>query len=221
MQKRKNRASRREWGRYRRRIKWAAVIAGLLALLFWFDHQLRPVITTMAAYQCKVVSVLAINRAVQQELEDSPELYQQLYDIKYGPEGRITSIQASAAAVNQAKVNLTSAVLEELEKLEKQVLSIPLGTLLGWQLLAGYGPDISLKAVPSGFVTSEFHTTVQTEGVNQTLLSGYITFHVEMSALLPGYYATEEVEDEVCVVQTLVVGEVPQVYAALREAPRL
>lgn len=205
----------------RRRKKWRArlrlaLAAGCLCLFFWgLDRQLRPVISTMASSQCRIAATLAINRALEEELEQNAALYQQMYQIQYGPDGAVAAVWTDSAAVNQAKASLTAAVLEQLEQLEQQSIAVPLGTLLGWQLLAGRGPEVTMQAVPTGFASSEFTTRLESAGVNQTLLMGCIDFHLEISAILPGFSSTQTVQDEVCVFQTLVVGEVPQVYASL------
>ena len=63
----------RRAGPKRRKIKYRWKLAGLLlavaALFAAVDSQLRPVVETMAQYQCRVVSVIAINEAVMDELE--------------------------------------------------------------------------------------------------------------------------------------------------------
>lgn len=208
------RAIRKPVHHLRRRVVCAVVL--VIACLVFLEHQLRPVIASMAADQCRAAAAMAINNAVQQELAAQPHLYENLYQIQYGEDNTIRSIQTDAAAVNQAKAHLTAAVLENLQQLEQQVVRIPLGTLLGWQLLAGWGPELCMRTVPSTFATSEFSTRLESQGINQTLMMGTIEFHVEISAILPGYSATERVTDEVCVAQTLVIGQLPQVYAAMR-----
>lgn len=209
----------------RRRKKWKArlrlaLAAGCLCLFFWgLDRQLRPVICTMASSQCRIAATLAINRALEEELERNAPLYEKMYQIQYGPDGAVAAVWTDSAAVNQAKASLTAAVLEQMDQLEQQNIAIPLGTLLGWQLLAGRGPEVTMRAVPTGFASSEFTTRLESAGVNQTLLMGCIDFHLEISAILPGFSSTETVRDEVCVFQTLVVGEVPQVYASMEQNP--
>ena len=85
--------------------------------------------------------------------------------------------------------------------------------MLGWQLLAGRGPDIHLQIVPASFVESEVVDTLESAGINQTQHRVCIRFTVEMSAILPGYSTSVDVTDEVCVAQTLIVGQVPEFYA--------
>ena len=194
-------------------IQLGFVLAIVIACFAVLDQRLRPVITTMAQYQCRVVSVLAMNEAVMNELAASPDMTGRLIDMQTTEDGSVTSISVDSGALNEMKSRLTEAVAKRLMDLEKQEISIPLGTLLGWQLLAGRGPDVRLQVIPASFVQATTENELVTAGINQTQHRVIVHFTVEMSAILPGYSTSVTVENDVCVAETLVVGEVPQFYA--------
>lgn len=186
----------------------------LFAVFLILDHRLRPVVTTMAQYQCRVVSILAMNEAVMEELDAAQDLEKDLVYVEKTPEGEVSAIEINAVAVNQLKARLTDAVANRLLSVPKQDIGIPLGTLLGWQIMAGRGPDVPLQVVPASFVESTIVDTLETAGINQTQHRIFIRFTVQMSAILPGYSTSVTVENEVCIAQTLIVGKVPQIYAS-------
>ena len=194
-------------------IRVAIILAICLLLLTVLDKRLRPVITTMAQYQCRVSSMLAMNEAIMQELEVNKQLTQNIITSNKNSDGTLTDVQLNANELNQLKTRLTQAVAERLSSLESQDIAIPLGTLLGWQLMAGRGPDITLRVVPASYVQADIKDKIETAGINQTKYGLFIKFTVTMSAILPGYSTSTTVENEVCIAQTLIVGEVPQVYA--------
>ncbi len=200
--------------RKQRRVRLCAVTALFLFLLLGIDHQLRPVITQMAEYQCRLISLRAINEAVEEELSRMGDLDSVLVRTEKNKAGTINAIEVNAIEVTRLKTQLTSAVAQRLLELGKQEISIPLGTLLGWQILSGRGPNIRLQVVPASFVRSFVTDSLESAGINQTQHRVLIKFEVDMSAILPGYAVSVLVEDEVCVAQTLVVGEVPKVYAS-------
>ena len=207
----------RRAGPKRRKIKYRWKLAGLLlavaALFAAVDSQLRPVVETMAQYQCRVVSVIAINEAVMDELEKMGDAPQRLVRLEKNADGTVSNVELDSVEMNRMKARLTEAVSNRLMSLENQDVAIPLGTLLGWQLLAGRGPVVHLQIVPASFVESNVVDTLETAGINQTQHRVCIRFTVEMSAILPGYSTSVEVADEVCVAQTLIVGQVPEFYA--------
>lgn len=190
------------------------VFALLLAVFLVLDSRLRPVVTTMAQYQCRVVSVLAMNEAVMEELSRIPDVEETLVRVEKAPDGTVSAIEIDSVEVNRLKARLTDAVANRLLSVPRQEVGIPLGTLLGWQLMAGRGPNVPLQIVPASFVESTIVDTLETAGINQTQHRVLIRFTVEMSAILPGYATGVTVENEVCVAQTLIVGEVPQFYAS-------
>ncbi len=178
-----------------------------------FDSQIGPVIRTIAEYQCQNISVLAINQAVIDELEKSPELNKNLLTLQKNSEGTVTNITVNTGELNEIKARLTNAVSNRLQQLENQKVSIPLGTLLNWQLVSGRGPDINLQIVPTSFVQSSTENKVETAGINQTQHSIVVHFTVEMSAILPGYSTNIIVENDVTISETVIVGEVPMFYS--------
>lgn len=190
------------------------VFCAAFAVFSVLDNRLRPVITTMAQYQCRVVSVLAMNEAVMEELNEVQDIEQALVEVDKAPDGTVSAIEINSVEVNRLKTRLTDAVANRLLSVPKQDVRIPLGTLLAWQIMAGRGPDIPLQVVPASFVQSTIVDTLETAGINQTQHRIFIRFTVEMSAILPGYSTSVTVENEVCIAQTLIVGKVPQFYAS-------
>lgn len=206
--------------RRQRRKKKLAWLLRLLALLgalatgmVLLDREVRPVVLTMAQYQARVSSILAINEAVLEEMEREAVLYEDLVQISRGSSGEVTSIQADAAAVNRVKARLTRAVSNRLAALQLEEVTVPLGTLLGWQFFSGKGPQIGFQVVPASYVESDVRSSLQGAGINQTQHKLLVEFRVEMSAIIPGYTTSVEVTTQVCIADTLIVGEVPQFYA--------
>ncbi len=168
----------------------------VFAVFSVLDNRLRPVITTMAQYQCRVVSVLAMNEAVMEELNEVQDIEQALVEVDKAPDGTVSAIEINSVEVNRLKTRLTDAVANRLLSVPKQDVRIP------------------LQVVPASFVQSTIVDTLETAGINQTQHRIFIRFTVEMSAILPGYSTSVTVENEVCIAQTLIVGKVPQFYAS-------
>ena len=105
------------------------------------DSQLRPVVETMAQYQCRVVSVIAINEAVMDELEKMGDAPQRLVRLEKNADGTVSNVELDSVEMNRMKARLTEAVSNRLMSLENQDVAIPLGTLLGRPPLAGGRPE--------------------------------------------------------------------------------
>ncbi len=194
-------------------IKIMLTLSFIITVFALIDAQISDIVTTMAEYQCRTVSMLAMNEAVILHLEENPHLGEGILILQQNNTGDVTSITVDTAKLNEVKAVLTKAVAQRLIELEKQTMKIPLGTLLGWQIIAGRGPDISLQIVPTSFVQSTTKNNIETAGINQTQHSISVHFTVEMSAIVPGYTTSVVVENDITVAETLIVGDVPNFYS--------
>ena len=201
----------------KRRRRWPlrlVIFLGLFLLaLIELDHEVRPVVITMAQYQARVSSILAINEAVLGELEKTGIGYEDLVTVCTDEHGMVTSVQTDAAAINRVKSQLTNAVSARLAVMELEEVEIPIGTLLGWQIFAGRGPVIRFQVVPASFVESNITSTLESAGINQTQHKILMEFTVEMSAIIPGYTTSVKVNTQVSIADTLIIGAVPDFYA--------
>ena len=207
------RPQRRKKSRFGRMAKAVLALIAAVVVLVELDHAVRPVVITMAQYQARVSSILAINEAVLQELEDEQIGYEDLVTITRDEKGAVTSVETDAAAINRVKARLTDAVSAHLAALELEEVEVPLGTLLGWQIFAGRGPAIRFQVVPASFVESNITSTLESAGINQTQHKILMEFAVEMSAIIPGYTTSVQVNTQVSIADTLIIGAVPEFYA--------
>ena len=181
-------------------------------ILFSAEARLRPMILTMAEYECRQRAIQKMNAAVTDAMTAEPLLFGGLYQIERDPQGAVLAVTGDTAAINQVKAHLTQQVAAALDQLREQTFYVPVGSLLGWQLLAGRGPSISFQAIPDSYVNSDVITTLDTAGINQTELRVFLVLQADMTAILGGYSAEVYVENQICIAQVLIVGQVPQTY---------
>ena len=77
---------------------------------------------------------------------------------------------------------------------------------------SGRGPEISLKLHQVGAVDTEIHSEFISEGINQTKHRISVLVTVEISAILPLHSTDIKISDEFLVSETVIVGEIPNVY---------
>lgn len=90
------------------------------------------------------------------------------------------------------------------------------GNFTGNSFLAGHGPEIKVKVIPAGTVTTEFKTEFISAGINQTRHRVYLGVECNMRVIAP--FATEDiiVENSVTVAETVLIGEVPEFYTNMK-----
>ncbi|HIZ55173.1 MAG TPA: sporulation protein YunB [Firmicutes bacterium] len=199
----------------KRRILGAKMlIAGglLLILVLLIDIFMRPTVETIILHQAKLLAVQTINHAFYEEIERSAPSYQELVHLVYDDQQNVRAIENDMAMLNITKERITQAIIKSLGEMENQPVKIPVGTLSGITLLAGRGPDITLHAVPSGYVTTQILSTFESAGINQTRHELRLSVTVTISAIIPGFLKSTECSLDFMLGDTVIVGEIPDHY---------
>lgn len=182
-----------------------------LALFFWADANLRPVILTMAEAQARVMAVQAMNDAVF-EVMRSDGLYDDLMTVVLDEKGRVAVMRADTARMNELATTSALRVQQNLSKIAEAGISIPLGAALGVQLFAGSGPRITVKIVPVGAVSTDFKSEFSAAGINQTRHRIFLRIDTTVQMVIPTGTQTAQVSAHVPVSESIIVGEVPDSF---------
>lgn len=189
--------------------------AMLAALLLWFDRQLRPVLEAMAETEvCNAVTA-AVNDAVAEEIVESAVSYDDIVTIETDDSGRVTALKTNMAGANLLRGKLLDAALKEVSGLSERDYSIPLGSLLQMDLFAGRGPGVKVRALSAGTAEADYRNDFSAAGVNQTLHRVILEIRVSIRIMLPGKTLNTAVSTQVCVAETVIVGQVPDTYLQL------
>jgi sporulation protein YunB len=203
--------------RYRSRGRNAACIRLLLALvlilsaLIFFNWQFKPVIESVTVNEAKMESVNIINHVVLTEINHNPASYQNLILVNRDAAGRVLSVTTDVAKMNRLKAQVISSVQQSLNGNTDSTVQVPLGTLLGSNLLHGIGPNIPMRLTLSGNISAEFQSTFESAGINQTRHRITLNVGASVYSFLPGFDTTTEVTTSVLIAETVIVGTVPTV----------
>ena len=196
--------------------KWLIRVLAVLLLanaaLFAAERRIRPVMLSVLEYESKRYAYSAFDDALAEHIAADPDAYQNLYEIEKADDGSIAAVAQNTYAVNRLETALCAGVKANMAVLEAGTLTIPAGTLTGVQLLAGRGPHLRLWMLPEYYVAARVYDTLESAGINQTKLCVYVRFEIEMSVVMAGFAANVSAENDVCVSQLLIVGQVPQSY---------
>ena len=210
----------RRWRKYgsHHQIKWKAVFVLIICfvLVILLDQQLRPIILSITTNQARIKSVDTINSAVTKELSEHGVSYNDLISVERNDSGEVLSITTNMVKMNELKAAIITNVQKQLGDDNQMNMGVPLGTLLGNDLLHGWGPNVPLRLTLSGNVNADFKSSFESAGINQTKHQIYLNIHTSVYSLIPGFNSTTDVETNVPVAETIIVGQVPQVVANLK-----
>ena len=130
-------------------------------------------------------------------------------------EGRITALRTDMTQVERLKVEVLEILNTLVAQINTQQMGIPLGNLLLPDLLAGTGPELPVKAVSLTMSNADFFSDFTAAGINQTLQTLKVKFTISLTILTTVGYETVDVDSDVMVAQTVIVGTVPETYVNL------
>jgi len=194
---------------------WKAliVIVFFFAFIILMDFQFRPIIKSITTNQARIKSVDTINRVITEELNKNGVTYNDLVTVERDSAGKILAITTKMVKMNELKSAIVANVQNEIGDDGHMDIGIPLGTLTGSELLHGWGPKVPLRLTLSGNVNADFKSSFESAGINQTKHQILLNIHTSVYSFMPGFDTTTEVETDVPVAETIIVGDVPQVVA--------
>lgn len=200
------------------RLRLLAIVTGLAILLVIVDSRLRPLVRSYSVNQAKTISARAVNDAVTAVLSDASLDYSDLITVVKDEAGELSSMQTDILKINQLKATVTNAVLDELAKHKELQIHIPLGTILGGDLLSGRGPLIPLKVSLTATAVTTMNSKFSSAGINQTNHRMILNVDIVIFAAVPGYsYASMHVQTEFIVAETVLIGRVPDSFTEVND----
>ena len=192
--------------------KLIALALILLGLFFLADLRFRPVVETVNAYECHSAVTNIIDNAVMAELEREGADYSRLVNLTTNAEGEIISLESNVMSINRLKTGISGRIERELERISAIGIDIPIGTLVGIELLHGRGFSVGMSVEPLGYATTTIISEFTQAGINQTLQRIVIKIDAEVDAIIPGYSARVPVSTSIVAAETIIVGRVPEAY---------
>ncbi len=197
----------------------AAVGIALALLVIWLvDAALRPAVTTLATVQARNKITAIVNDAVSATLSHQGVAYADLVTVERDGSGRVSLLAVDSVKLNTLRTEILEQVLDQVEGLDAQELGVPLGSLTGFATASDWGPDLPVGVLTAAVPRAEFSNRFTAQGINQTLHQILLDITVEVTLLIPGGRAETSVTAQVCVAETLLVGEVPDTYLGLSAA---
>ena len=185
------------------------VLTGLLVIM---DLSFRPIIETVNAYECHEMVSRVINDAVLAELENEDADYSKLVTLTTNADGEVISLESNVMNINKLKTRIAQRLEREIERLSEIDIQIPIGTLLGIQLLHGKGFSVGMTVQPMGFATASIISEFSEAGLNQTLHRLVIEIKADVDAIIPGFSTRVPVKTTIVAAETVIVGRVPNAY---------
>lgn len=184
---------------------------GIVVLIVCVHINATNVLVSAAEGEMRARAQTAVNEAVLDTLSDGVR-YSDLVRVERGADGNIQALTSDAFRINQIARETAYSAQALLQTLCEEGVDIPLGAFTGIAAWAGFGTEVNMKIVSVSSVTCRFVSGFDTAGINQTRHSVYLEIVSEMAVVMPGRTHRFSAISQVLIAESVLVGEVPNVY---------
>ncbi|MGM0409685.1 MAG: sporulation protein YunB [Bacillota bacterium] len=191
------------------------IIFLILFVIIFLNKILYPVFFAVAEAEALQLVNEIINEAVEEEVSEIE--YEDLIKYKCDNNGNIILFQQNTVRINNFSSKIALNIQKTFKGTKKLDIELPLGRLMGIDILAGSGPVINLNIIPGGFVSvPKIQDEFISAGINQTRHKLYLDLELELFLSAPFVQKKYLLNSEVPVVEVTILGKVPEVYFDLR-----
>lgn len=187
-----------------------------MLLIHHFDRVLRPHLVALAEAVVKNEVTHITNAAVSEVLSDEALDGVSLIAFQ-STETEVATLTTDTARLNLLRAEILDYIVSQVESLDKDSVSIPIGALTGIDLFSAIGPNLPLRVHSVASADGVYRNDFSSAGVNQTLHRIVLDITITVNLLLPGGLVTTEVTTPVCVAETVIIGQPPQTYLNLNQ----
>lgn len=190
----------------------AAILIILMVFFFWrVETHLKPTLMAIAETRATRIATQAINNVINNRVSLTVDP-KTLVNVTLDEHGRVVLIQPNTMEFNRLAADTTMKVQDALEEITEEKINIPIGQVLGSQMLASMGPKITVTIIPVGTVQVKVVDKFEQAGINQTRHMVYLAATTQIRIVVPLVSQSVSVNTQVPIAEYVVVGEVPNTY---------
>ena len=181
----------------------------VILLAIWLTFELitylaEPTIMELCKVRAESLGISISNKAVQEVMNDVG--YLDLIILDRDENGKILALRANVIEMNRIATEISIRIQEMNNELKESFVRI-----------AGRGPALEVKLIPTGTVSIEFKTEFISTGINQTRHRVYLEIKSKMGIVAPFTSERVEVVNHVNVAETVLIGDVPDTFYNLEK----
>jgi sporulation protein YunB len=184
-----------------------------MSLFFTFIYALDEVIMPTVMVTCdaemKVKATEIINKAIFNEYSNNFS-YDEVIKVEKDGDGNITMLKADTLKMNKIATSVAINAQNEIKRIGEVGIKLPIGYLTKNNILAYYGPKVTVRMTPIGHIETKYSSEFETAGINQTRHKIYVETITKIKVIIPMASSDVEIRNQVPIAETIIVGKVPQ-----------
>ena len=197
--------------------RWLMVVIllSVVGAAFWIvESHLKPTLLAIAEAKATLIATETINNVINEKVSKEINT-DKMINVRVDERGRVVLIQPNAMEFNRLAADTTIKVQDGLKAISAEKIYIPIGQVVGSQLMASWGPNIVVTIIPIGTVQVTVVDKFDQAGINQTRHLVYLTATTTVRIVVPLVSKSVHVTTQVPVAEYVVVGDVPNTYVQI------
>ena len=200
-------------------IRWLVLFLSILIGFCILLIRARPIVISYAQSHAKALMISAFDSAVKTAITSLDYRYNDVAVISRTNDNIVSSIEIDYQKLNVLRAEISSWITQESQKNADNIISIPLGSLLGSEYTAGYGPNINFRLKFSQMPVLDFSSKFTSAGINSVFHQIIINADLSCSIIMLGADKSFSVKLTAVAAQTVISGAVPDNFTNVIETP--
>ena len=184
------------------------IILVAVSTFYTFFKSLNPIFERLCLEKARAIGTYIMNDASNKVLDNID--YSNIIKIEKNENNNV--VKTDVVVINKIASDIALEAEKQFKELENETIQIPMGAITGNKYLAGSGPNINIKVIPTGNILTEIKNEFESKGINQTIYRIYLELTCEVSVVTQYKTIEDEVVNHVLLVETVIVGNVPEAY---------
>lgn len=184
------------------------IILVAVSTFYTFFKSLNPIFERLCLEKARAIGTYIMNDASNKVLDNID--YSNIIKIEKNENNNV--VKTDVVVINKIASDIALEAEKQFKELENETIQIPMGAITGNKYLAGSGPNINIKVIPTGNILTEIKNEFESKGINQTIYRIYLELTCKVSVVTQYKTIEDEVVNQVLLVETVIVGNVPEAY---------
>lgn len=190
----------------------SAVFIAVVYLSVNLALTMKKSIDSFASIKAKAMVAQVISEATREQFFSQATELKNLLIVNTDNEGNIELVQSNTAELNLLAAELNRQMKQKFSVMEPADMKLPLGSVLGSQILSQADFYVNLKVMPISVSNIEFLSEFESQGINQTKYRVYLSLTSKVRVISPFSTKTQEINSKYLIAEAVILGKVPESY---------
>ena len=188
-------------------------IVFIAAVAFWIytNKKLDSIVKEIAVPQLQNEITETINSAIEKVSSETENDFVRIYRAS---DGKILSVETDTRKINLFRAAVTREIAARLSEISEYYIYVPLSNVYDDEVILGNFPKLKLRAniEPNTGTETKVSSSLSSAGINQSLHKIELSVSISMKAMLLISTVDVTTESNVCIAETVIIGDVPSVF---------